>query len=45
MKNDGIPYSAYRKFVQSFVKFQNMDPEKQIKDDGLQHIFIYATFV
>ena len=32
-------------FLQSFVKFQNMDPEMQMKDDGLQHIFIYATFV
>ena len=31
--------------VQSFVKFQNMDPEIQMKDDGLQHIFICATFV
>ena len=31
-------------FVQSFVKFQNMDPEIKMKDDGLQHIFIYATF-
>ena len=25
-------------FVQSYVKFQNMDPEIQMKDDGLQHI-------
>ena len=33
------------KIVQSFIKFQNMDPEIQMKDDGLQHIFIYATFV
>ena len=32
-------------FMQSFVKFQNMDPEIQMKDDGLQHMFIYATFV
>ena len=32
-------------FVQSFVKFQNMDPEIEMKDNGLQHIFIYATFV
>ena len=32
-------------FVQSFVKFQTMDLEIQMKDDGLQHIFIYATFV
>ena len=31
-------------FVLSFVKFQNMDPELQMKDDGLQHIFIYANF-
>ena len=32
-------------FMPSFVKFQNMDPEIEMKDDGLQHIFIYATFV
>ena len=32
-------------FMQSFVKFQNMDPEVQMQDDGLQHNFIYATFV
>ena len=32
-------------FVQSFVMFQNMDPGMQMKDDGLQHIYIYATFV
>ena len=31
--------------MQSFVKFQNMDQEIQMKDDGLQHIFTYATFV
>ena len=31
-------------FVESIVKFQNMDPEIQMKDDGLQHIFIYATW-
>ena len=31
--------------TQSFVKFQNMDPELQMKDDVLQHIFVYATFV
>ena len=33
-----------------FVKFKNMDPEIQMKDDGLHitnilHMFIYATFV
>ena len=32
-------------FIQSFVKFQNMDLEIQIIDDVLQHIFIYATFL
>ena len=32
-------------FVQSFLKFQDMNPEIQMKDDGLQHIFIYSTFV
>ena len=31
-------------FVQSFVKFQNMDPEIQMKDDGLQHIFYICYF-
>ena len=31
--------------VQSFAEFQNMDPEIQMKDDGLQHILIYANFV
>ena len=25
-------------FIQSFVKFQNVDSEIQMKDDGLQHI-------
>ena len=31
-------------FMQSFVKFQNMDPEIQMKDDGL-HIFLYMLFL
>ena len=30
-------------FMQSFVNFQNIDPAIQMKDEGLQHIFIYAT--
>ena len=30
--------------MQSFVQFQNLDPEIQMKDDGLQHISIYAIF-
>ena len=32
-------------FLQGFVKFQNMEPEIQMKDDVLWHIFKYATFV
>ena len=32
-------------FTQSFVKIQNMDTKIQMKDDVLEHIFIYATFV
>ena len=32
-------------FIQSFVKFQNMDPEIQMKDDVFIEYFIYATFV
>ena len=33
------------KFIQSFVKFQNIDPEVQMKDDVLYHIFIFAIFL
>ena len=32
-------------FIQSFVKFPNIDLEIQMKVDVLYHIFIYATFV
>ena len=33
------------RFIQSFVKFQNMDSEIQMKEDDLKHIYTYATFV
>ena len=32
-------------FIQRFVKFQNMDPNIQMKEDILEHISKYATFV
>ena len=32
-------------FLQSLVKFQNMEPEIKMKDDVLYYIFKYATFV
>ena len=30
--------------MHSFVKFQNMNPGIQMKDDGLLHIFIYEVY-